>query len=240
MVDLADSMQRAGQNARRKFESMPVPGDVMVVGNGASVLIYVIGHDATVVKKVVDFLQGWRCSGVIFTKSAMPGTFTLAQVHEDSPGAPDVVVSLRWTAERNDGGTPGMVFSDLSEYGAGQGTHASLSRFDMHNLLIAAGPDFRSGAIDHLPTGNMDIAPTVLRLLGVKVPKSMDGRILTEALTLPGSNIKSYEPRQLEAVAPRLGGLWHQYLFFSEVYGVDYFDEGNGSQVCNQAGLVAK
>ncbi len=181
-------------------------------------------------KKVVCFLQGWKCSGVIFTKKPMPGTFTLAQVHEDSPNAPDVLVSLRWTAEKNDAGTPGMVFSDVSAYGAGQGMHASLSRFDMHDTLIAAGPDFRSGIIDHLPTGNLDVAPTVLWILGVKPPKSLDGRVLTEALTIPGPKIKSYEPGHLEAGAPRETGPWHQYLNFTEVNGVDYYDEGNGSQ----------
>ncbi len=231
MVDLADSLERTGLNARREFSKTPTPGEVMVVGNGASVLIYVVSHDAQVVKKVVDFLQGWKCSGVIFTRKLMPGTFTLAQVHEDSPGAPDVLVSLRWTADRNDAGTPGMVYSDLSQYGAGQGIHASLSRFDMHNMLIAAGPDFRSGIIDHLPTGNMDIAPTVLWLLGVKPPKDLDGRVLTEALTVPGPKIKSYEPGHIESNAARPDGVWHQYLNFTEVNGVDYYDEGNGFQV---------
>ncbi len=231
MVDLAESLERAGLNARRGFTKPPPAGSVMVVGNGASVLIYVIGHDAQVVKKVVDYLQGWKCSGVIFTKKAMPGTFTLAQVHEDSPGAPDVLVSLRWTAEKNDAGTPGMVYSDLSQYGAGQGIHASLSRFDMHTMLIAAGPDFRSGTIDHLPTGNMDIAPTVLWLLGVKPPRNLDGRVLTEALTVSGPKIKAYEPGHIEANAPRPGGAWHQYLNFTQVNGVDYYDEGNGYQL---------
>jgi arylsulfatase A-like enzyme len=32
----------------------------------------------------------------------------------------------------------------------------------MHNTCIAAGPGFRRGATDDLPTGNVDIAPTVL------------------------------------------------------------------------------
>ncbi len=230
MVDLAESLQHAGLNAWRGFSKKPAPGDVMVVSNGGSVLIYVIGHDAQVVKKVVGFLQGWKCSGVIFTKKPMPGTFTLAQVHEDAPNAPDVVVSLRWSADRNDAGTPGMVYTDISQYGAGQGMHASLSKFDMQNMMIASGPDFRSGIIDHLPTGNMDIAPTVLWLLGVKAPKGMNGRVLTEALTVDGPKIKAYEPGRLEANAPVGVGVWHQYLNFTQVNGVDYFDEGNGSQ----------
>jgi arylsulfatase A-like enzyme len=230
MVDLAESLQHAGLNALRGFSKKPAQGDVMVVSNGGSVLIYVIGHDAQVVNKVVGFLQGWKCSGVIFTKKPMPGTFTLAQVHEDSPSSADVVVSLRWSADRNDAGTPGMGYTDISQYGAGQGMHASLSKFDMHNMLIAAGPHFRSGIIDHLPTGNMDIAPTVLWLLGVKAPKGMNGRVMTEALTVDGPKIKAYEPGRLEASAPAGAGVWHQYLNFTQVNGVDYFDEGNGSQ----------
>jgi arylsulfatase A-like enzyme len=65
---------------------------------------------------------------------------------------------------------------------AGKGTHATLSRFDMHNVLIAAGPDFRRGETDDLPTGNIDLAPTILQILGSKAPAKMDGRVLSEAM----------------------------------------------------------
>jgi hypothetical protein len=33
-----------------------------------------------------------------------------------------------------------------------------------------------------VPTGNVDIAPTVLRLLGLPIPPSMTGRVIEEAL----------------------------------------------------------
>ena len=66
---------------------------------------------------------------------------------------------------------------------AGKGTHATLSRFDMHNTLIAAGPDFKRGETDDLPSGNVDLAPTILQILGIKPPQKMDGRILSEAMT---------------------------------------------------------
>ncbi len=48
-------------------------------------------------------------------------------------------------------------------------------------VLIAHGPAFRAGAS---PEGAslLDIAPTVLHLLGVPVPADMDGRVLTEIL----------------------------------------------------------
>ena len=69
----------------------------------------------------------------------MSGTFSLAQAHLDSGDAPDVVVSLRWTSEKNRDGVPGMLFGDKSSFGSGQGLHVSLSPFDMHATLIACG-----------------------------------------------------------------------------------------------------
>ncbi len=233
VVDVADSLQSAGLDARREFSASPKRGDVMVVGNGGSVFVYVVGHEENVLKRVVEFFQGWNRTGVIFTRKAMPGTFSLAQIHNDAATAPDVMVSLRWTAEKNDMGAPGMLFSDVSIYGAGQGMHCSLSRFDMHNTLIAAGPDFRAGVVDHLPTGNVDVAPTVLWILGIKPPKTMDGRVLTEALTFAGPPIKSYEPGRIETTASIGKGVWRQYLNSTEVNGVVYFDEGNGHQSDN-------
>jgi hypothetical protein len=193
-------------------------------------LLYVIGHDSDVTKKLVKFLQGWNYTGVIFTKQPMEGTFTLAQGHLDAPTAPDVFVSMRWRPDRNDVGTPGMLTCDICPYGPGQGMHGSLSPFEMHNTFIAAGPDFRSGVVDHLPTGNVDIAPTILWILGVKRPKTMDGRVVAEAMLGIESTIKSFEPSHLEAIRDLDKVAWHQYLNFTEVNGVTYFDEGNGYQ----------
>jgi hypothetical protein len=47
--------------------------------------------------------------------------------------------------------------------------------------LIAAGPHFKAGFIDTLPSGNVDVAPTVAALLGVPFD-APDGRVLDEAI----------------------------------------------------------
>ena len=58
-----------------------------------------------------------------------------------------------------------------------------MSPWDIHNTLMAWGPDFRRGVSD-VPAGNPDIAPTVLRLAGVPVTgEPLDGRVLTRRLT---------------------------------------------------------
>ena len=100
----------------------------------------------------------------------------------------------------------------------------------MHNTLIAAGPDFRCGVTNTLPSASTDIAPTILWLLGLRPEAAkMDGRVLGEALILSDAPaIRSYELKRLNARASVAGGVWEQYLQVSEVNGVRYLDEGNG------------
>ena len=51
----------------------------------------------------------------------------------------------------------------------------------MDGILVASGPAFRTGATPR-DAELLDIAPTVLHLLGVPVPGDMDGRVLAELL----------------------------------------------------------
>src|SRR4029450_5656109 len=161
-----------------------------LVGNGGSVLFYVEGHDPEVTRRLVEFLQQTDFAGVVFTKEPMPGTFGLDQATIDSQHAPDVVMVFRWKDAKNQFGVSGMIDADWQR-AAGKGTHATLSRFDMHNTLIAAGPDFQRGQADDLPTGNVDLAPTILSILRIKPPQRSDGRILSEALVNKSPTLNS-------------------------------------------------
>ena len=161
----------------------PKKGDIVVASNSGTTMLYVIGHDKKVVSGVGKFLQNWRYSGVIFSREKMAGTFPLKEVRLDSKEAPDFVISLRWTDAKNRFGVAGMISTDGTAYKPGQGAHVTLSPFDLHNTLIAAGPDFRAGYQDKFPSGNLDVTPTVLHVLGIKPLKPLDGRVLTEALS---------------------------------------------------------
>jgi arylsulfatase A-like enzyme len=114
---------------------------------------------------------------------------------------------------------------------AGEGTHATLSRFDMHNTLVAAGPHFRQAGTDDLPTGNVDLAPTILHILGIKTAQEMDGRVLFEAMLnlnhVPAAN--QTETNTIEAKKDFPAGSWRQSLRTSRVDTTIYLDEGNGS-----------
>jgi predicted AlkP superfamily pyrophosphatase or phosphodiesterase len=239
-IDLRKILNDAGFAAKTEFRNEPKPGEIMLAGNGGSVLFYVVGHNQTLIRRLVEFLQRSDFAGVIFTKEPMEGTFGLDQatIHPPSPGygaassdhAPDVVMAFRWNDSQNQFGVPGMIDADWQR-AAGKGTHATLSRFDMHNMLIAVGPDFRHGELDDLPTGNTDLAPTILRILGIKSPEQLDGRILSEAMVKidPATTGLKPETRTVEAKKDFAAGTWRQTLKISRVGSTAYLDEGNGA-----------
>jgi arylsulfatase A-like enzyme len=186
-VDVAAVLCAQGFHAGRQLPRGGAGnGDVMVVGNGGSVLLYVAGHDQTLIAKVVHCLQTQPFCGVVFTQAPVEGAFRLHDARIDSPSAPDIVFAMRWKSDTSTNGTPGLVYSDYGQYGPGCGVHGSLSPFDMHNTCIAAGPDFRQDAHDDVPTGNLDIAPTILWILGIEPEHKLSGRVLGEALTQAG------------------------------------------------------
>jgi arylsulfatase A-like enzyme len=229
-VDLRKILKDAGFVAKTEFDDEPNPGDIMLVGNGGSVLFYVVGHEAMVTRRLVEFLQQSDFAGVIFTKQGLPGTFHLNEAKIDNPHAPDIVMAFRWNDSKNQFGVPGMIDADWQR-AAGEGTHATLSRFDMHNTLIAAGPDFRRGQTDDLPTGNVDLAPTILHILGIKPPQEVDGRVLSEAMVgvdqVPTR--REAETKTIEATKDFRSGSWRQTLKISQIGSTSYLDEGNGS-----------
>ena len=229
VLNLVGVLKEAGFNAAHEFQQPPTNGDVMVVGNGGTALLYVVGHDPKLIHRMVDVLQVQDFAGVIFTREPMEGTFTLDQVRINTHDAPDIAVSMRWTKDKNDAGIPGTVPCE-SWLTASQGIHSSLSPFDMHNILIAAGPDFKKGMVDHLPSGNVDLAPTILHILGVAAPQHMDGRVLTEALIGETSKLPAPVTHTLNATHELSQATWQQYLRVTEFGGATYFDEGNGHQ----------
>ncbi len=229
-VDIAVELSQAGFQTGRAALGGLKPGAVVAVSNGGSTLLYVGGHDPDVCRRLAAYLQLQDWAGVVFSSKPLPGTFSLAEAHIDTPEAPDLVVSLHWTLAKSKNGTPGLQTSDLAPTAKKEGNHASLCPTDMHNMLVAAGPDLGRGVLDTLPSGNTDIAPTVLWILGLRKEASkMDGRVLGEALVTEAPPLKSYQVKRLEASRSTMGGAWRQYLQVSEVNGVRYLDEGNGS-----------
>ena len=111
---------------------------------------------------IVRALQKRPEVGAIFTRprrsgdaeGTVPGTlsFDVAKWnHAERSG--EILVSSNWTREKNQAGYEG------STTDGGVAGHGSSSPYDIHNTLIAAGPDFREHVQSPVPTGNVDLAP---------------------------------------------------------------------------------
>jgi arylsulfatase A-like enzyme len=234
-TDIATDLSTAGFSASRVALGGLQDRQVLVQGNSGSTFFYVGGHDREEVRKIAAWAQTQPWAGVVFSKIPIEGTFALEDAKINSPEAPDLVVSMRWTLGLSKTGAPGLIFADGSAYGIGGGNHASLCPTEMHNTLVAAGPDFKPGIHDILPTGNIDVAPTVLWLLGFPDEAlRRDGRVLGEALRVRAPTLKDYQTYRLTATRPTAGGHWEQYLLVSEVNGVRYLDEGNGAFIADK------
>ena len=170
-------MTSAESPPRRRLKPTPR----IVASEGA---IYVRDHDAATIERIVGQLQRTEGVGAIFTPASAPGSFdgrvagtlSFEAVRWSHERAGDLLFSPDWTDRPNSYGYKGTSAS------YGTAGHGSSSPFDVHNVLIATGPDLRSGVRVATPSGNVDFAPTFLRLLDVAIPPSMEGRVLEEAL----------------------------------------------------------
>lgn len=226
-ADIVGALKNAKINAATKNDN-PEKGDVMVVNLGGAALVYVVDRDEAVIRKTAAVLQQCDFTGVLFSRLPIDGTFPMELVRYNGAGkgSPDFVVAMRWSDVRSDTGAPGMLIST----GGGKpgGTHGSLSRYDMNNTLVASGPDLKRGVVSDIPSGNTDLAPTVLEILGIGIPKHVDGRVLREAFAQGDARPEVKEERH--EARRKIGFLeWNQYLKTSQVDGAIYFDEGNGS-----------
>jgi arylsulfatase A-like enzyme len=167
-----------------------LPKDAIVIAaNGGSEYFYVPDHSRHTVEKLVRTLAERLAYGAIFVREsygALQGTLPLsvigAEGSRSSPPTPDLIVSFAWddaAIAGGEGGLPGTEYASAQRY---RGMHGSFSPRDVHNTLIAQGPHFKSGFADALPSGNVDLAPTVAHLLGLQHFQAPDGRVLYEAL----------------------------------------------------------
>lgn len=164
--------------------------------------IHVRDSDPDAVGAIVQALQRDPEVGAIFTRAVepgsdqgiVPGTLSLDLAHWNHERAADILVSATWTDAANEHGYAGQSSNN------GTAGHGSTSPFDIHATLIAAGPDFREGVEIEVPTGNPDLAPTLLHLFGLAAPPTMAGRILREALRA-GPDPESVEVVQAEHVS---------------------------------------
>ena len=206
------------------------PGCVAVATNGGTALFYTRPGDHDTAQRLAFWLmvQPW-CGSLTVSDSVgeIPGTLPASLVGTQGPRCPEIAMSFCWDSTANGSGYPGTVYSTGGAPGNGQ--HGSMSKHEMNNVLVAWGPSFKQKITVDTPSGNVDLAPTVLRILGITDGPPMDGRVLEEALSGgpdPTSVVSSTEVHQAEH---RLGQqLYSQSIKVASVGTTVYVDEGNG------------
>ena len=232
-IDFPAELRKAGFDAVAAFSAAPKAGQIMVVGNGGTILFYVIEHDRAVTARLVEWLQHSDFAGVIFARETFEGTFPLEFVRANTADAPDVIVALRWNAKPNRFGVPGHI---ITRYRPGAPARAATSPSASSTSTIPSsrpGPDFREEFASDLPSGNIDLAPTVLHLLGLEPPQKFDGRVLAEAIEGPIVQA-GVIGKTLDATRKFSSGEWRQHLRVSRVGETLYIDEGNGASKQNR------
>ena len=203
---------------------MPDGSPDIVVAEGA--VHFRRGADAVRAAAIVAALQRRPEVGAIFTRpgprggpeGVVPGTLSFGVARWNHPRSAEILVSANWTSEKNEAGYEGKTTQ------SGVAGHGSTSPYDIHIPLIAAGPDFRQGAVSDVPTSNVDLAPTLLRLMGLEAPPTMSGRAIEEGLRRNGSTGASGRTTRATETVRTPDGSYELTAHFSVAAGHRYLD----------------
>jgi hypothetical protein len=163
----------------------PFPaGGIVVAANAGSDYLFVPDGNLDTVKAAVVSLQSRLQFGAIFVSDKygnVAGTLPMSLIKTENPvtgRGPDIIVSFTFDENVAVAGRSGISYASSVNR---RGDHGSFSPTDTHISMMAHGPDFKSGLYDTLPTANVDIAPTVARILKFNMP-GVQGRVLEEVL----------------------------------------------------------
>jgi hypothetical protein len=167
-----------------RYRSQFRRGAVVVAANAGSDYLFVPDANIETVKAAVVSLQSRLQFGAIFVSDKygeIAGTLPMSLIKTETSGngrAPDIIVSFTYDENVAVAGKSGVSYASSINR---RGDHGSFSPTDTLISLMASGPDFKSGLYNTLPTSNVDIAPTVARILKFSMP-AVQGRVLEEAL----------------------------------------------------------
>jgi predicted AlkP superfamily pyrophosphatase or phosphodiesterase len=191
----------------------------------ASQSLYLVGKARERLGDVVHFLQEQPWIGAVFVRDDLiemgPVAMPQSAVFGAHRRSAEITFAHRWSPAENTQGIPGFVAGGEQNVA----THGSASPYDFNTCLVAWGKGIEEGVISVVPCGIVDLAPTVLHLLGISPPADMDGRVLSEMLKQglpPDISAVSREVREIQyetAIGSR-----HQVATYSNLNGIRYLD----------------
>ena len=207
------------------------PGGVSVAPNGGSALFYAYGKDRSLCERLSEWLmvQPW-CGSLIGSDSVgqIQGVLPASVCGCEGFRTPALTMSFKWDSVHNDFGYAGHVYSTGGA--VGQGTHGAMSKHELRNVLFARGPSFKQAFESNVPSGNIDLAPTILHILGLNPSKSMSGRVLNESLAFNSDLEDKNWETELYNAEKDLGDLvYRQQIKINRVDETTYLDYGTNT-----------
>ncbi len=204
------------------LKGAPDTNDIVCASNS----LYLNGNARDRLAEVVEFLQCQPWIGAVLLRDDLlhvaPGSMPQSAVFGYHPRSAEVMYANRWWDGANVYGAPGSIVQGSSM----AATHGSASPYDINNTLIAWGPSFKESVVSSAPCGIVDIAPTVLHLLGLAAAPSMEGRVLQEILRDgPEPDNLPVTSSAREALLLTPDGLRRQTATYSAVAGHTYLDQ---------------
>jgi hypothetical protein len=182
-------------------------GAEVALALGGSPGIYLRDPEPARIDAIVAWLQDQPWCGPLFTRDGR-GCLTLRQVGLDHPRAPDIALVPRSDDVPNRHGPRGSCFHD-SHYPVGGGTHGGLNPLELATWFAAGGDAFLGGRVSAVPTGIVDVLPSVLHLLGIEAPPAVQGRVLREALAAQANEPSPVAEQQVHTAESSAGMRTH-------------------------------
>jgi phosphonoacetate hydrolase len=196
--DMAQMLTEAGHPAAAG-SARSLNGAQIAVTGGNMGEIRVIDGDLDRRDAIARWLMDRPETGMVFTPSDDPvhgslaGTFSLKLVGLDHTRAAELMYVLRSGVEPDTHGLPGLGLI-TGGVPVGGGMHGGLNRHELNTVLILGGAASPAGGeTSPAPAGIIDIAPTILDLLGVAPAASMRGISLMAAEASAQADPEMYE-----------------------------------------------
>lgn len=170
VIDIDQLLVDAGIKRRKDSE------EVVVASQGSAALFFMADADGDTIDELVEFLATQDWAEEIYDEA------TLDEVGLDVMQGLVCAVSMGKTDRSNEYGVPGCTdialnpLDDLNTEGCGQ--HGGAGPFEQSPFLILRGGGFKAGTRASTPSSCIDIAPTILRHLGLNREAGLDGRPL--------------------------------------------------------------
>ena len=193
--------------------------------------IYINPTEKAAAADIVRVLQQQPDIGAIFSSQPNTGTLPISLIGQDHERSPDILFYPHWTSELNAYGARGIA------KGTRQHGHGGTSPYETNAVLIAHGPSFLDDTTINTPSGNVDIAPTVLHLFGQAIDPVMDGRALTESMK-EGVDPSEIVPEELSfsCMARYPDFTYEATANIARINNTFYLQQANGASKSNKKG----